>query len=41
MAEPTKSGIDKPPAMSGDSSKIRTPMKGYKAKGMNKGKSSR
>ena len=32
MGEPTKSGVDKMPSMSGDGAKIRTPMKGYEAK---------
>jgi len=35
VAEPNKSGLDKTPSMSGDGSKIRTPMKDYKAKGNN------
>ena len=38
MGEPTKSGVDKMPSMSGDGAKIRTPMKGYESKGNKGGK---
>lgn len=38
MPDMSKTGLDKTPSMSGDGSKVKSPMKPYKAKPMSGGK---